>query len=143
MSKKTVCVIPATWSLEDYARHTCFDRSHSHTTIDEASSNIAHSIAQWIVRPTDVLYRARKRSKSRRKMEAKFPIKHDANGTVIAYLLPHKPIIRMIRVLPTRGLSSRIGQYLRLVLMGNDRDWALAMLATIRGRREESSRIQL
>lgn len=35
MALKNVCLVPCGWTLGDYKRHTCHDRSHSHISVPQ------------------------------------------------------------------------------------------------------------
>lgn len=58
MSAKAACLIPARWTLEDYARHTCGDRSHVHISRTELGDSLKHGLVE-IVRPEDRRQRRR------------------------------------------------------------------------------------
>jgi len=101
-------VIPSRWTLEDYSRHTCGDRSHSHISRAELAEGMSTGLMKML-RP-----RVWK------------------NGRVIA-----KAVVQIMRTFPTRGLSCCVGAELVISLeKSSERDWAGAMLASIRMRRE-------
>jgi hypothetical protein len=52
VSAKAACIIPRRWTLEDYARHTCGDRSHGHLSRVELADNLKHGLVE-IVRHED------------------------------------------------------------------------------------------
>ena len=51
MSKKTVCLIPARWTLQEYQQHNCEDRSHRHVTRTQASADVRDGVAEWVQEP--------------------------------------------------------------------------------------------
>jgi hypothetical protein len=105
VSAKVACLIPARWDLQDYALHTCSDRSHIHLSKSEFEDNLENKLIE-ILRPPD----------SRR---------------------GRKAVVRIIRTMTARGLSCSVGEGLATALRtDSERDWALTMLAQIRGRRE-------
>lgn len=105
MSAKAACVIPRRWTLEDYALHTCADRSHGHLSRVELADNLRHGFVEVL-----------------------------RHGNSKAHL---KPVVRLVRTLPARGLSCSVGAELAAALRDDaERGWAIAMLNQIRGRRE-------
>lgn len=48
VSAKAACVIPTRWTLEDYSRHTCSDRSHAHLSRVELADNLNHGLVEMV-----------------------------------------------------------------------------------------------
>jgi hypothetical protein len=46
LSRKYACVIPRLWTLEDYAQHTCSDKSHGHLSRVEFADNVKHGLVE-------------------------------------------------------------------------------------------------
>jgi len=53
LSVKRYCLVPARWTLEEYARHTCDDRSHSHLSKSQVYELEALKLIEWLRRPED------------------------------------------------------------------------------------------
>lgn len=48
MALKNVCIIPHSWSPEDYSRHTCQDNSHAHFSRAQLRPYENHGVVEWI-----------------------------------------------------------------------------------------------
>jgi hypothetical protein len=102
-------VIPGRWTLEEYARHTCDDRSHFHLSRTEYNENLALGLIE-VVRAPECSRKG---------------------------VMRVKAIVRTVRVLAARGLSCSMGEALPIMLSENgSRGVALVMMAEIRNRRE-------
>jgi len=114
VSAKAACVIPTRWTLEDYAQHTCSDRSHGHLSKTELADNRKHGLIE-VLREEHIEI-----------------VRHPVRRRI-----HHRAVVRIVRTLAARGLSCSVGSRL-VIALGDptDRGWALVMLAQIRKRRE-------
>lgn len=112
VSTKIACLIPARWSLEDYARHTCNDRSHLHLSRSEYEDNLRDGSVELI----------------------RYPDRRLRRPAVVR-------IVRIQRRGLSRSVGETLAVEIALVAMdGKPRDgWPHAMLAQIRMRRETPS----
>lgn len=97
LAHKRVCLITASWTSEDLARHTCADNSHIHLSHSQVWQLESDGLIEWVHRPVN---------------------RRD------------KGIVRLCRLMPSRGLSCRVGAELAKAVRRRQ-PWAAAMLADI------------
>jgi hypothetical protein len=117
MAVKRFCLVPHFWTLEDYARHTCFDHSHSHLSRAQLYDHDKHGSIEWIA----IRYSDRELVPVTDKPD---PTRRSSGG-----------VVRISRIFPARGLSSNLGENLAAAVM-NGESWALAMFAQMSRRNE-------
>lgn len=115
MSKKKVCQVPPFWTLEQFHRHSCDDRSHGHITLARARLFENTGRVRWLREP-------------------------DPAGTGgILSLSPERiagiqTSARIATVATVRGLSCRVvGEYLLFASIRGEL-WARVMIAQMCSR---------
>jgi hypothetical protein len=114
LSRKRFCLVGPRWSLEDLERLTCDDRSHCHLSRAGVYDLEKHRAIAWIAVRVGNTFVPNDRPT--------IDEKHEGG------------IIRICKIFALRGTSQGLGEYLAAAVRQRE-DWALAMLAQIRGKR--------
>jgi hypothetical protein len=114
MSRKRFCLVGPRWSPTDVERLCCDDRSHCHLSRASLYDLEKHRAIAWLaVRIGDTFVPDVRPTVNER---------HEGG------------IVRICKIFPFRGISVGLGEYLAAEVRGRQ-DWAVAMLAQIRGKR--------
>jgi hypothetical protein len=127
MASKTICSVPPGWTLDDHARHTCFDGSHSHLSFAEINKREKTDVVCWLRRAAS---RAEKSVVQIHLLERRDD--SWAGRQLSTYSMPGEPM--------NKGLSFRLGPYLAKHVRQNH-SWAVVMFSQInrpRAQRESA-----
>jgi len=127
MASKTICSVPLGWTLDDHARHSCFDGSHSHLSYAEVHKHEKTSVVCW-------LHRAVSRREKSVVQISELAQRDDswAGRQLSTYAMAGEPM--------NKGLSFKLGAYLAKHVRQNHA-WATVMFSEInrpRAQRETS-----